>query len=264
MESPLSKVTLGRTLRTQRAAGVLVHDSKYDANAWMPRHSHASASVTVVLAGEQLDMAEGKASRCVGLMVIIKPSGLVHETECGPRGCRSVTVEVPARLEAMLRGRIGLFGRAEHLDSTCAAAAVIRVWGATRMTDDPAQLESEWFRAARELAECSEVRRPSGAGELAGRAMPLIEAGWGAAEIAAELSVHPVYLCRVMKHATGRSTIQNIRRQRVRRGIERVLAGRTLATAALEAGFSDQSHMTREVVREIGMTPARFCRAADV
>lgn len=264
VDAPLSRVTLGRTLRTRGAAGLLVHDSTYDANAWMPRHSHRCASVTVVLAGEQLDMAEGRASRYVGLMVIMKPSGLVHETECGPAGCRSATIEVPARMEAMLRGRFGLFARAEHLDSASAAAAVIGMWGATRETDDSELLESEWLRAARELAACSEVRRPSGACELAGRAMPLLEAGWGAAEIAAELRVHPVHLCRVMKHATGRSTVQNIRRQRVRRGIERVLAGGSLVTAALEAGFSDQSHMTREVAREIGMTPARFCRAADV
>lgn len=264
MNRNLSRVTLGRTLLTKRAAGVLVHDSVYGANTWMPRHAHASASVTVVLSGEQLDMAEGEASRCVGLMVIIKPSGLVHETECGPGGCRSATVEVPSRLEGMLRRRFGLFGRCAHLDDDHAAIAMLRVWNATRETDDPVRLEKLWLGAASELAgACDAHTRKHQCGKAVD-AIALVERGLSASEIAAQLRVHPVHLCRVMQRATGRGTAQNIRRARVRRGLERVLAGESLARAALSAGFSDQSHMTREVSREIGMTPARFRCAADV
>lgn len=262
MEPPLSRVTLGRTLRTQGAGGVLVHDSKYDANAWMPRHAHASASVTVVLSGEQIDMVDGEASRCVGLMTIIKPSGAMHETECGPAGCRSATIEVPVRIEEMLRRRFGLFERCEHLDSGRASSAVLRVWGATRNTEDPDVFERSLLSAARELAPAGRSNRPMCG--MSRSAMALIDAGMGAARIAMELRVHPVHLCRVMKRATGRGTVQNIRRARVRRGIESVLAGGALATAAIDAGFSDQSHMTREMMREIGMSPAMFRRAADV
>jgi AraC-like DNA-binding protein len=36
---------------------------------------------------------------------------------------------------------------------------------------------------------------------------------------------------------------------------------RSLAEAAAEAGFADQSHMTRAFVRQLGVTPARY-RAA--
>ena len=42
-----------------------------------------------------------------------------------------------------------------------------------------------------------------------------------------------------------------------RAGIER---GMPLARAAAEAGFSDQSHMTRQFKRTYGMTPARWAR----
>lgn len=256
MEPPLSRVTLGRTLRTRCAAGVLIHDSKYDANAWMPRHAHASASVTVVLSGEQLDLVDGEASRCVGLVTIIKPSGAMHETECGPAGCRSATIEVPARIEQALRLRFGLFERCEHLDSGRAASAVLRVWGATRDTDNPEILENQWLSAAGELALACRGHRSIGGCGLSASAMKLIDVGLGVAQIAKELRVHPVHLCRVMKKATGRGTVQNIRWARVRRGIESVLAGSALAASAIDAGFSDQSHMTREMTREIGMSPA--------
>ncbi|WP_246423470.1 helix-turn-helix domain-containing protein [Roseospira goensis] len=38
----------------------------------------------------------------------------------------------------------------------------------------------------------------------------------------------------------------------------RILAGESLADAALAAGFSDQSHMTRHFLRAFGMTPGRW------
>lgn len=49
------------------------------------------------------------------------------------------------------------------------------------------------------------------------------------------------------------------RRVRAARGL--IADGRSLSAAALEAGFADQSHMTRAFVRQLGVTPARY-RAA--
>jgi AraC-like DNA-binding protein len=34
--------------------------------------------------------------------------------------------------------------------------------------------------------------------------------------------------------------------------------GQTLAQAAIQAGFADQSHMTRAFVRQLGITPGRY------
>jgi len=41
---------------------------------------------------------------------------------------------------------------------------------------------------------------------------------------------------------------------------EAIALGRTLAEAALEAGFADQSDLTRAFRRVAGMTPAQFRR----
>jgi AraC-like DNA-binding protein len=49
------------------------------------------------------------------------------------------------------------------------------------------------------------------------------------------------------------------RRVRLARGL--LAAGRTPAQAAAEAGFADQSHLTRAFLRQLGVTPGRY-RAA--
>jgi len=45
---------------------------------------------------------------------------------------------------------------------------------------------------------------------------------------------------------------------RVRRAKALLLAGHPIAQAATEAGFWDQSHLTRHFKRTIGVTPARY------
>jgi AraC-like DNA-binding protein len=37
--------------------------------------------------------------------------------------------------------------------------------------------------------------------------------------------------------------------------------GRPIAEAAIDAGFADQSHMTRAFVRQFGVTPGRYVAA---
>jgi len=49
------------------------------------------------------------------------------------------------------------------------------------------------------------------------------------------------------------------RRQRVRRAADGLAGSRaSIASVALSAGFSDQSHLTREFRREAGFSPRRF------
>jgi AraC-like DNA-binding protein len=47
----------------------------------------------------------------------------------------------------------------------------------------------------------------------------------------------------------------------VRLARQLLTCGQTPAQAAVQAGFADQSHMTRAFVRQLGITPSRY-RAA--
>jgi AraC family transcriptional regulator len=74
-------------------------------------------------------------------------------------------------------------------------------------------------------------------------------------DLAREVGVHRVYLARAFREHCGVSITGYMRRVRLER-TKRLLAGPlSLAEVATEAGFSDQSHMTRAVRAAFGATP---------
>ncbi len=76
---------------------------------------------------------------------------------------------------------------------------------------------------------------------------------------AAGLSVHR--LAHVVKDSTGRTVMQHVRRLRIQHAQklleEGVLDG---ASIAVESGFHDQSHLTRQFQAALGTTPGRYRR----
>lgn len=81
------------------------------------------------------------------------------------------------------------------------------------------------------------------------------------AEMAAESGYHPVYVARAFRHHYGVGLGQYARLVRAEHG--RTLLAATdvpLAQVAFRAGYSDQSHMTREMRRVFGATPVQVRR----
>jgi AraC family transcriptional regulator len=78
-------------------------------------------------------------------------------------------------------------------------------------------------------------------------------------ELAREAGVHPVYLARAFRRMTGTTPgeyLQGVRLQYVCR--ELLNKGKPLSQIAAEAGFADQSHMTRTLKKRTGETPGDF------
>lgn len=82
-------------------------------------------------------------------------------------------------------------------------------------------------------------------------------------ELAALSGVSRFQLLRGFARAVGATPHAYLLQQRVRLARRLLAAGRHPADAAAEAGFADQSHLTRAFRRQFGVTPARY-RAAVV
>ncbi|HEX8832024.1 MAG TPA: helix-turn-helix transcriptional regulator, partial [Longimicrobium sp.] len=76
-------------------------------------------------------------------------------------------------------------------------------------------------------------------------------------EIARSLGLHPTYLTRRFRAEYGCSVTQYRRRVRLLSAAQALASpAMSLARAAYQQGFADQSHLCREVRRELGVTPS--------
>jgi len=77
--------------------------------------------------------------------------------------------------------------------------------------------------------------------------------------VAAAVGVHPAHLARAFRARYGETLGEYVRRLRVEWAArELVTTDKSLALVAVEAGFCDQSHLTRAFKRQLGVTPGRF------
>lgn len=82
------------------------------------------------------------------------------------------------------------------------------------------------------------------------------------AELASIADLHPVYLARAFRKRHGIAPSDYLRKRRLHKAVSLIARRRTLARAASELGFVDESHLHRAFVAEFGMTPGAFRRLA--
>lgn len=80
------------------------------------------------------------------------------------------------------------------------------------------------------------------------------------AELAALAGLTRFHFLRSFAHATGLTPHAFQVQARLHLARRLILAGRPLAEAAAEAGFADQSHLTRLFARSYGMAPGQYAR----
>ena len=157
-----------------------------------------------------------------------------------------------ARLQAAL-------GRAAHLASSADLARRLRALIAAPETP-PALggLAREMLVRLAPEPELSPARPP-----WLQRVLEVVHARSGETlslgELAQVAGVHPVYLARAFRAHLGTTLGAYLRKLRVDRAAEQLTATElSIAEIALDAGFADQSHLTRVFRAAVGATPAQY------
>ena len=142
------------------------------------------------------------------------------------------------------RGRVAPASFGGAPDASWAAAAdtllVQLVAAAARVEDTRAGRVKPWLRGVHDHVRDSAPQR------------------FTLGELAEHAGVHPVHLARSFKRVYGSTVCQYGRYVRVEWAAKQLLAGEPIGRVALDAGFADQSHFTREFRRHLGVTPARY------
>lgn len=249
-------------------AGVSLLDTTYPERLTSPFHCDGHPRISIVLTGTLKEEAHNQEVFASAASVVVKPADVRHRNAFGPGGARLLSLLVPPDLlradrplaDVDLRFDVWQWHHAGPVGAS--ALQLVRSIGLTpeEAEDDlwsflaaltPAGDRSgavpDWVQRAREHLDDAFATSPS------------IDA------LANEAGVHPVSLARAFRRAFGCSPSVYRRHRRVRAAADLLASTRQpAAEIALSTGFSDQSHMCREVRDELGLTPCQIRSLPDV
>jgi len=224
-------------------------------------HEHAAASVTIVLSGMIRETAGQGDETGSALSVAVKPPGVRHADQVGPRGARTLQLAfAPSRLP----GSHGPFpGRWRWLHAHPVAAAMLALLGQVRAAGDPRALEETILDALTALPDDGPAgREPPGWLRRAREALDdQLPAGPTVGELARAVGAHPFSLSRAFRRHYGLTISAYRRRERLRRAAAAIAGSdRGLSHIAHDAGFTDHPQLSRDFRRTAGIAPSRFRR----
>lgn len=258
----MSERCFGSHAATLRGDHVRLSETRHRRSLRTPAHSHPFLCLHFVLRGVYEESRNGHTHRVEPGWFLFKPGGQIHWNDFRASGAVTFRLELDADsdpdLVDALPGRMTTF-RAPHL-----ANLASRAHGELARTDRLSRLVAESL--ALELFAGFARRADKGvagtaSSALARRCAELLDARFrepyrlGLA--AEELEVDRTALARAFRKEYGCSVGEYIRSRRVQLVAERLRNGspHSLAELAADAGFADQSHMTRVFKAEFGAPP---------
>lgn len=229
-------------------------------------HRHDAYAISLTLGGIQaFDYRGVSRSSAPGQVVVLYPDEL-HDGRAGTDDAftfRTLYIQPPI-ISAIL-GNAPLPFVKEGVSSCSALLAAVRV-----VLDDLSEplegleLEDALYNIAVALCACDQRPQKVETANLRAvhRAKSFLDANIAGTVSLQDIELaagHDRYaLTRDFRRFFGTSPYRYLVMRRIENACAMLLAGATIAAAAAEAGFADQSHFTRHFKKAYGLTPARW------
>jgi AraC family transcriptional regulator len=227
----------------------------------VPAHSHEHIFLSLLLHGGYREWVGERELAYRPLNVVFHPEHLEHFDEIRTPGTTFFTVECsPALLGARDR-------RHRELQSVRELGGGPVVWSMLRLLDalrrqhrDPLECEESIGDILDDLIGRPEASasRPRWLSRVEELLRTRYQEQVSLHELATLAGVHPVHVSRVFRRHHGGSIRDFVHRLRVVHACRLIGERESLASAAVDSGFCDQSHMTRVFLAITGMTPSTF------
>jgi AraC-like DNA-binding protein len=255
-----SGATSGDWARYYRAGGVEAMHAHFTSHVYH-RHAHESYSFGVTESGAQAFTCrnDGHVSSA-GMVMAFNPDD-PHDGHSGSAG--GFTYRMVHIWPSAFAGPLPLF-RAPVLDDPVAAGSVRRLFAAVAGPSSPLERDERLDAAVRLLwrhaaVSPPDVRVPAGiAPRIRSYLHGHVVADVTADEVAAVAGCSRFAAYRAFVSAYGVSPSEYQRGLRLRLARRLLATGVPAATAAAEAGFADQPHLTRWFRRYYGVTPVAY------
>ena len=257
---------LGRVLDRKKIGSFVFVNHHYPKLAERARHSHPWLHLTMVREGQYCRRLGQRTDDYEAGSLTFLQTNDSHTDSYAP-GSKCLHVVIPSDVEQRLTRDFGIQGTAGQISPSLSARFSVALEREFRSTDSesPLIVEALLFDiVSRHLITIRDrsSARPSWLGLLLDYLDDSFEQEWSLQSMAAEIGVHPVYLCRTFSEHFDCTLGEYIRKQRVLRGWQLLAIGDgTLAEVASQSGFADQSHFTRAFKKQFGTTPGKWRRA---
>lgn len=253
----------GSKTRELEVSGFRLTESSYQPGSSLPPHSHEQAHFISVLSGRYAEtIGRTRAQRTPGVTLFL-PSDIPHEEQHHAPG-RHFMVEVRSEMLKRWRERACDFTCAVDLPAERAACVTRRLYQEFCNWNESSPLVIEGLVL---LLLTLVTKRPQSTHReppaFLGQARQFIHDQLGQSftieELAASVGVNRWQLTRAFQKHYLCTPGEYLRRQRIEFARQELARpGRSLADVALQAGFSDQSHFSREFKCHTGVTPRLY------
>lgn len=267
-------VTMGSPRFVEREYGPFrVVSAFFPPGEVLEAHFHERATFATMLAGGfDLDFTSPALSRrrhpCPPSTVLVEPPGETHENHVFESGAQVLVIQPDPRAEELLEPVSDLLGRPGTFSHGGLAAIARRL---RRELDHPDPVTPVAVEAyALEMLSVAarldpDDRLAEGPPAWLSRARDYVHEHFREAptiaEVAEAVDVHPAHLAKVFRREFRVPLGTYIRRLRLDWAAEQLAATeKPIASVAFEAGFADQSHLTRRLKKATGLTPAVYRR----
>lgn len=242
--------------KTADAGSFLVEVFFTPPNTHAPFHVHDQVTVVVPLNGAFVENTLKKSIEGKPGVVIVETPDSPHENIYSPQGGTNLRLRMSPELQRFVECEA--HGRSGHVRAYETARSMIDTMS------DPLMLECaglEILGFVNNGPKWTPRGRPAVLREIVADLRANVDLGRDITAIARGAQLSPIRLVRSFRRAYGISLARYIRVLQMQRALSLLSdPAISISTVAAEAGFSDQSHLTRAFAHTYGVTPGALRR----
>ncbi|WP_420627949.1 helix-turn-helix domain-containing protein [Candidatus Leptofilum sp.] len=256
-------------LHTLEVGGFRITDAIFPPSLTLPSHYHQWACFAVVLAGSVDKKFPKKEYASPHSTIVTMPPLERHLDQFEQAGAHMLVVEPTQTDDALLAPCLNLFNQVNHFRDATMTNIARRISQELQTPDVASalavnglvlELLSEAVRKASPASQTAAYKQPP---IWLNQAKELIHERFRdsltVAMLATAVNVHPVHLARTFRTCYGVTIGSYVRQLRLNWAITQIThSQKPLAMIAAQAGFSDQSHLTRVFTQHKGITPGQY------